>query len=574
VLHLSTVAWRCAIRLLNGFIVELDEQPVDADAWRHRRGADLVKLLALAPGHQLHREQLMAALWPELDAEAAGANLRKATHFARRALGSTDAITSRGDVLALWPGGELTVDVERFETQARASLSGRSTGSGVADEFPGELLPEDRYAEWTEPRRTQLRDLATDLWRRAGQWERLLEVDRTDEGAHRALMERFIDAGDPRAAVRQFQRLRTILRADLGVGPEPETVALFERALAAKSSAPDASDRAQTLIARGLVAWNRRDLAEAERLADDARHLSLEHHLARELGEACALLGLAAFAQGRWRERFRSDFDGAIRLTPAESAFVFDAHLCLAETAMGGIDAAGVAADARVLMASAERAGSAQGQAIASLLIGESELFAGRARESRTWLTAAHRLFKRTGSDSGRVLALVRMADGAAAERRADDAQAFIAEAQSIVERSELVPHLITRVFASMVQSATSLEQRMNALAEAERRIRPDEVCGPCSIGLWVTGAIVSARVGEIVRARRFLADAERLAGMWQGGPWRAATWEARAFVRLAQGERTQAAALLLEAAQLFAECGRAFDEERCRDEATRLVPG
>ena len=44
----------------------------------------MVKLLALAPGHRLHREQLMESLWPDLDPDAAGANLRKALHFARR----------------------------------------------------------------------------------------------------------------------------------------------------------------------------------------------------------------------------------------------------------------------------------------------------------------------------------------------------------------------------------------------------------------------------------------------------------------------------------------------------------
>jgi hypothetical protein len=51
---------------------------------------------------------------------------------------------------------------------------------------------------------------------------------------------------------------------------------------------------------------------------------------------------------------------------------------------------------------------------------------------------------------------------------------------------------------------------------------------------------------------------------MWQGGPWQAAVWEARAALRLAAGDRGQAAALLREAANLFAECGRPLDEARC----------
>jgi DNA-binding SARP family transcriptional activator len=75
------------ISLLGGFRVTVDGRTVGPDEWRNRRAADVVKLLALAPGHRMHREQLMDALWPSLGLEAGGANLRKAVHFARRALG-------------------------------------------------------------------------------------------------------------------------------------------------------------------------------------------------------------------------------------------------------------------------------------------------------------------------------------------------------------------------------------------------------------------------------------------------------------------------------------------------------
>jgi DNA-binding SARP family transcriptional activator len=40
-----------------------------------------------------------------------------------------------------------------------------------------------------------------------------------------------IAAGNRQAAIRQFQRLREILRSDLGIGPEPATVAIYEEAL-------------------------------------------------------------------------------------------------------------------------------------------------------------------------------------------------------------------------------------------------------------------------------------------------------------------------------------------------------
>ena len=53
---------RCAISLLGGFGVAVNGRSVPTRAWRHRRAADLIKLLALAPAHRLHREQVMDAL--------------------------------------------------------------------------------------------------------------------------------------------------------------------------------------------------------------------------------------------------------------------------------------------------------------------------------------------------------------------------------------------------------------------------------------------------------------------------------------------------------------------------------
>src|SRR5262249_55819335 len=51
-----------------------------------RRAAGLVKLLALAPAHGRHREQLLEALWPDLDRDGASNQLYRALHFARRIL--------------------------------------------------------------------------------------------------------------------------------------------------------------------------------------------------------------------------------------------------------------------------------------------------------------------------------------------------------------------------------------------------------------------------------------------------------------------------------------------------------
>ena len=88
------------IWLLGEFRVVVGGHEVPAAAWHRSKARSLVKLLALAPAHRLHREQLMDALWPDLTPEAAAANLRKAIHFVRRAMG-TGAVRVSNEVVRL-----------------------------------------------------------------------------------------------------------------------------------------------------------------------------------------------------------------------------------------------------------------------------------------------------------------------------------------------------------------------------------------------------------------------------------------------------------------------------------------
>ena len=118
-LQFVTMGGACTICLLGGFAVRVAGRPVPASAWRRRRGAELIKLLALAPGHSLHREQVMETLWPELTSDAAGANLRKAIHYLRRALGTPEPVVTEAGIVALCPDWSVTTDVEEFEAAAR-----------------------------------------------------------------------------------------------------------------------------------------------------------------------------------------------------------------------------------------------------------------------------------------------------------------------------------------------------------------------------------------------------------------------------------------------------------------------
>lgn len=74
------------IHLLGGFRISLDIQVVPEGGWRLQRAKTLVKLLALALGHQLHREQALDLLWPDVDLKDPNNSLHQVLHAARSAI--------------------------------------------------------------------------------------------------------------------------------------------------------------------------------------------------------------------------------------------------------------------------------------------------------------------------------------------------------------------------------------------------------------------------------------------------------------------------------------------------------
>jgi predicted ATPase/DNA-binding SARP family transcriptional activator/DNA-binding CsgD family transcriptional regulator len=230
------------VRLLGGFRASVDSRTITQDAWRLRKAATLVKLLALAPGHRLHREQAMDLLWPDSGRKAASNSLRTTLHTARKildpAMGSR-CLASEDEWLVLCPEGELWVDVDAFEEAAARARGAKepATYRAALDLYEGDLLPEERYEEWAEGRRGELRQLylillveLAGLYEERHEHELAIEVLRkvtaeesTSEEAHVALMRLYALSGRPERALSQYERLRDTLSTGLGVEPAGAT---------------------------------------------------------------------------------------------------------------------------------------------------------------------------------------------------------------------------------------------------------------------------------------------------------------------------------------------------------------
>jgi DNA-binding SARP family transcriptional activator len=242
---ISKISPKLEIALLGPPTVRLNGEP--EPRWESSRHEALLYYLILAGGPQT-RERLLGFFWPDLPAERARANLRRALWMIRRALPVEPPllITDRQSV-AFNPETPHTLDTVAFET----ALAGQTATSleTAAALYRGELLEGFNCANcaewelWLIGQRTRLHEEVSaalsklvelyskqhDLPAGITAARRLLELAPWQEEAHRHLILLLALSGQRNAALRQYDTCREILARELDVEPSPETTALAER---------------------------------------------------------------------------------------------------------------------------------------------------------------------------------------------------------------------------------------------------------------------------------------------------------------------------------------------------------
>jgi DNA-binding SARP family transcriptional activator len=220
-------------RVFGRFSVVINGRLLDDADWGRVSAERLFKLILISPGHHVRRDITAEALWPETDPSHQSANLRKALHFARRALERDGRVLgNRRDEISLETTVQLSLDLDQFLAASRriARAGGALSGSAVSEADVGlvlrlgalELLPDERYQEWP----ASLREMTALRWqtlavetararvcdgRIAEAWElvnSVLSRDSADEDAHLLLSELLTKQGHAYAARRQLHFAR------------------------------------------------------------------------------------------------------------------------------------------------------------------------------------------------------------------------------------------------------------------------------------------------------------------------------------------------------------------------------
>lgn len=200
---------------------------------RTRKTRALLAVLALAPSKPVLRLHLASLLWSSREKDQARASLRQSVHELQDTLGCSWShlfIADRHHLML--HGSALKIDVP-------ALTQPTEDAANILDRFKDILLEDlngldPAFDRWLEEERARLirigRGLGETLLARCqdpalmiATAEQLLAVDRTHEGAWRAIMRAHAERGDRGAAMTTYDRCRFALAADSSTLPSPET---------------------------------------------------------------------------------------------------------------------------------------------------------------------------------------------------------------------------------------------------------------------------------------------------------------------------------------------------------------
>ena len=245
-----------AVQTLGTFRVWSNGAAVPAGAWGRDKAVQLFQFLVTRRRARLDKEQIIDALWPDLDAAVGERDFKVALNAVQRALEPQRPARAEPRFVRRFGGAygldlaETWLDAEALEAHVAAgnrALAVDPTGAmahyaAAAALYGGDYLPERRYDDWASSEHERLQVLALGAMTNLAELlldqnpleslrlvGRVLAVDPVWEDAWRIEMRAHAARGNRALAVRAYERCVAALDAELGIAPLPETRAVIAR---------------------------------------------------------------------------------------------------------------------------------------------------------------------------------------------------------------------------------------------------------------------------------------------------------------------------------------------------------
>ena len=215
--------------------------------WQSEKSREMF-LFLLRHGEAARKEEIVAALWPDLPREKCNSSFHSTLYRLRRAL-YTQCVTEQAGRYGLNPRGRFWCDALEFEGRIQKAERTQRRSTRWADSLRQALelyrgpFGIDFYSDWLEADRRRLEDMylrslaslaeheraRNNLLEAVSLYEKAVGLDQLNESLWYCLIDTYREAGEVEAATRCYRRYTETMRDQLGEGPTAALTDLHNR---------------------------------------------------------------------------------------------------------------------------------------------------------------------------------------------------------------------------------------------------------------------------------------------------------------------------------------------------------
>lgn len=250
----STSVTPFVITTFGSFVVTRHGSEISPEQWKRKKARDVFKYLLTRYQRSVTPDEIITALWGEdADVDACLPTLQNAVSYIRTALEPglkprqpSSYIQFRDGAYVLDFKGDAFIDLVEFQDRLDAVRSASTTAERIThyrmatELYRGDVLPDDRYEDWTSALRDELKDRCigalfelSQLYFEEGDASqgtavvrRILNLDDTYEEAYQLLISELLRTGRTSDAERVFDQAKKAYRREYGSSPPPSLASL------------------------------------------------------------------------------------------------------------------------------------------------------------------------------------------------------------------------------------------------------------------------------------------------------------------------------------------------------------
>lgn len=233
-------------------------RPLAADAWTTKRARDILCFIASRRHRRASKDSIIDTFWGEADFDAIEKNFHPTVSHIRKALNSNQPLKQnfllyRDGDYQLHPNFSYSIDTEEFDRLVAEGEAARRAGQQeryvesyekALALYRGDFM-QSAYDEWVDEHRSYYREQYLRILEslaaaaeKTKEWSRALDLahqilrdDSFREDIHCTIMRAHAALGNRVAVKEQYESLRKLLRAELGVEPVAETQKIYRELL-------------------------------------------------------------------------------------------------------------------------------------------------------------------------------------------------------------------------------------------------------------------------------------------------------------------------------------------------------